>query len=749
MTKKTFKRGMVIALTAAMMTTSVSGVFTGTAATVFAKESARKMAASVRTKAETEIPKADILDLAFEGGKVQDRLNGKRELKTYGEPVISKDEQLGREVAVFDGNDDGFGYLLTPEDWQALGSHYSFECMVKEKSENVQGTYGTQIMGTAVSRNGALMAFKNGGIVFMGVKANKYTRDLSYKAEREKWVHVVGTYDGKELKLYVNGQKLQEFAGTEFGTGTGSGYFNIAAKGMIESSSCKIASAKVYSKVLSAEEIKTLYNREETTNITIPDDASFVTAKGDIYTVPDAAAQTATGTAAEVTTEVKDPEGNDVAMDANRQFTAAQQGEYRILYKANETIKEKTLRVAGEPGIEAQIRMTVDDQETMLIQNLDKDAYVNYKSAEPEIAAIDDQGIILAKKAGETVVSITVNQAGHTYSLVGKIVVTEKPSIIKEKLMTEGDSDRFVVEHTEAGANISYKSTAPQIVSVNETGVLLAKKAGTATIQTTVKQKGKIYTLKTKVTVKEKPSVIGEKIMTEGETGHLTVEHVEAGAKVMYTSTDSKVAAISTTGEILAKKAGLGEIRITVEQNGHIYHLHTMIMVKEKTNTANKPAPSVVIKPNINVQRKTVLVNHKFKINVSHRSAKSKISFRTGNKKIASVSKSGYVKGLRDGKTTILTTVHQSGKTFTFKTKVTVKGYVKFIKIKKTVKRGKSYTFKAKAYGTGKKIRWSVSNKKFAKISRKGRFTARKKKGKVYVILKSGKYTKKIRVKIK
>lgn len=115
-------------------------------AKVFASESARQIAASVKTKAETEIPKADMLDIIFNGGKVEDRLNGKNELKTYGAPVITQDEQLGKEVAVFDGQDDGFGYLLTSEDWKAMGSHYSFECMVKESNEDVQNKFGTSLL---------------------------------------------------------------------------------------------------------------------------------------------------------------------------------------------------------------------------------------------------------------------------------------------------------------------------------------------------------------------------------------------------------------------------------------------------------------------------------------------------------------------------------------------------------------------------------------------------------------------------
>lgn len=163
---------------------------------------------------------------------------------------------------------------------------------------------------------------------------------------------------------------------------------------------------------------------------------------------------------------------------------------------------------------------------------------------------------------------------------------------------------------------------------------------------------------------------------------------------------------------------------------------------------APTPTPAPVVKPSISVNNKQILANTGFRINVYRKIAGASVSFHTGNKKIASVNKSGYIKGLKAGKTVITTTVKQGGKTYSFKTNVTVKAYVKFIKVKKTIKKGKSYTFKAKAYGVNSKIKWSVSNKKIGKISSKGKFKA-KKKGKVYIIAKSGKYTTKYLVKVK
>ncbi|SDB12706.1 S8 family serine peptidase [Eubacterium oxidoreducens] len=79
---------------------------------------------------------------------------------------------------------------------------------------------------------------------------------------------------------------------------------------------------------------------------------------------------------------------------------------------------------------------------------------------------------------------------------------------------------------------------------------------------------------------------------------------------------------------------------------------------------------------------------------------------------------------------------------------------VKFTKKKTKIKAGKSFTFKATTNGTNKNVKWKVSNKKYAKITAKGKFTAKKKgKGKTVKVTaiskENSKYKKTIKVKIK
>lgn len=154
------------------------------------------------------------------------------------------------------------------------------------------------------------------------------------------------------------------------------------------------------------------------------------------------------------------------------------------------------------------------------------------------------------------------------------------------------------------------------------------------------------------------------------------------------------------------------------------------------------------IRPGINLTKKEVLSGKSLKLSVKNRDKGAVISYKTSNKKIAAVNQNGTIKGVAAGRATITTIVRQGGKTYTFKTSVTVKGYLKLTKVKKTIKKGKSYKFKAKAYGIKGKFHWTVSNKKIGSISKSGKFKA-KKKGKVYVIVKNGKYKAKFRVRVK
>ena len=122
-------------------------------------------------------------------------------------------------------------------------------------------------------------------------------------------------------------------------------------------------------------------------------------------------------------------------------------------------------------------------------------------------------------------------------------------------------------------------------------------------------------------------------------------------------------------------------------------------------------------------------------------SGSAKVSYKTSNKKIASVNSSGKIKGVKKGTATI--TFSQSNKTWKFKV------HIKNPKLnakKKTLKKGK--TFKLKITGKVGKAKFSSSNKKIATVSKKGKIKA-KKKGNATITVKTNGIKLKCKIKVK
>ena len=138
------------------------------------------------------------------------------------------------------------------------------------------------------------------------------------------------------------------------------------------------------------------------------------------------------------------------------------------------------------------------------------------------------------------------------------------------------------------------------------------------------------------------------------------------------------------------------------------------------------------------------------------------VSWKSSNKKVASVDKNGKVKGLKAGKTATITVQLASGLKKSFKVKVQKKNVAtkslkvvdaatgKKVSSKVSLKRKQTLKLAATVspITSKEKVKYSSSNKKVASVSSKGVIKA-KKKGKATITVKSGKKTYKIKVTVK
>lgn len=165
---------------------------------------------------------------------------------------------------------------------------------------------------------------------------------------------------------------------------------------------------------------------------------------------------------------------------------------------------------------------------------------------------------------------------------------------------------------------------------------------------------------------------------------------------------------------------------------------------KPVTEDTKKPVAGNTKKPVVKVSKikisgdsKKIAVGKKIKLKVSvlpKNAANKSVTWKSSNKKVATVSSSGVVtmkKGSGGKKVTITATAKDgSGKKATY-TLQSMKGAVKSIKIsgKTTVKAGKSLKLKAKVTAqknANKALKWTSSNTKYAKVSASGKVTALK-----------------------
>ena len=154
-------------------------------------------------------------------------------------------------------------------------------------------------------------------------------------------------------------------------------------------------------------------------------------------------------------------------------------------------------------------------------------------------------------------------------------------------------------------------------------------------------------------------------------------------------------------------------------------------------------------------------VKQSFTVKVTMGAGDRVVSWKTSNKKVVSV-KNGRIKGLKAGKSAMITVKLASGKKARFKVKVQKAAVAtKSIKVtntatgknqgkKATMKRGQSLKLKAALTPVTslQKVTWSSSNKKIVTVSKSGVIKA-KKKGRATITVKSGNKKYNIRITVK
>ena len=195
---------------------------------------------------------------------------------------------------------------------------------------------------------------------------------------------------------------------------------------------------------------------------------------------------------------------------------------------------------------------------------------VVYTSQNPSVATVNDAGKITAKAAGKTKITVKAGSKEKTIAVtVTKKAVKVKSLKIKKAALTMNKGTQTYVSYkvnpTGATTTLKWKSSNKNVAAVDQTGKIVAKKAGKATI--TVTANGKKATVKVSV-VDPCTSVKVQSTLTlkAGKSAKLKVTTTPktTGQKVTFKSSNKKVATVDSKGRVKALKKGTAKITVTV-----------------------------------------------------------------------------------------------------------------------------------------------------------------------------------------
>lgn len=213
------------------------------------------------TAAETA-PNPDIFQTVFDKNGSFDAISGEK-LTQVGGGMIGTSPSLQRSVAVLLGNAcftfDGFSAHHA-----ALSKSVSFETVFK-----VNDFMSSSYVPFGNMQNGGLgFQIDANGMMKFSVYVDSSIRTVtSYPLEVDQYYHLVGTYDGQMLRIYVNGAPVNELAAPgkiTWPTDETAQYLTVGGDTGLNNKPettfrGELVAANVYSGVLSAEEVYRIY----------------------------------------------------------------------------------------------------------------------------------------------------------------------------------------------------------------------------------------------------------------------------------------------------------------------------------------------------------------------------------------------------------------------------------------------------------------------------------------------------------
>ncbi len=381
----------------------------------------------------------------------------------------------------------------------------------------------------------------------------------------------------------------------------------------------------------------------------------------------------------------------------------------------------------------------------------DSCSFFKWETSSSSRASVTQSGLVTAKRTGK--VTITCRSAATSSVRVKReilIVSATSPHYVKldaaELTMHPGMAYQLEPEVLPAGkdSSVKYSTSRSSVVSVSATGVLTAKKTGTATITVTSKVNSYVKTT-LKVTVEHLPAPTSltihspASVVAKGSEVQLSVTPYPGNhsAEVTWKSSNTSVAKVSSGGVVTGRKGGVVTITATSSRNSKIKATYNLTVSDPKSPTAITLNAALITMEIGEKRQMTATVYPTSGVD-------DDINWRTSSSSIARVSSSGVITARKAG-TAIISAISDYNSSIGSTVMVTVVNRAAPTSISAIVPKTEmaigetmQITMSTVPSGASKLFDYSTSSSSIVSVSDSGKLTA-KKAGTATITIKSDK----------
>ncbi len=388
--------------------------------------------------------------------------------------------------------------------------------------------------------------------------------------------------------------------------------------------------------------------------------------------------------------------------------TAVANGTTTITVKTSDGSKKATctitvdipVSVTGVSLDATTIKFTAEDDSKQLTATVSPanatNQVVTWTSSNTNVATVSSTGLVTAVANGTATITVTTADGSKTATCTVTVaipvtvtgVTLDKTSLTFTSVGATQTLTATVAPTNAANKNVTWTSSNTAVAVVSNTGIVTALANGTTTITVTTNDGG--YTAECKVTVAIPVKVTGvlldktsATLTSVGETTQLTATVAPTNAankNVIWESTNTSVATVSSTGLVTAVANGTVDITVTTEDGGYTATCQVTVELPSEPSDDGKVTGITLNKSNISFASTWATEQLTATVSPSNATDKS-VTWTSSNESVATVDSNGNVTSKSEGTATITATTTDGSYTATCQVVVDIAVSVGWISI--------------------------------------------------------------------